>query len=78
MNLNELASAAQSLPMADQKLLIKTLFEQLPKPSSLAGSVVQVGDLEAGRREINLRIEASLRASAEALSAKEPEPFGYS
>ena len=50
MNLNELAAAAQSLPMAEQKALIKTLFQQLPKPSSLAGSVVHIGDLEAGTR----------------------------
>ncbi len=73
MNLNELAAAAQSLPMAEQKALIKTLFQQLPKPSSLAGSVTHIGDLEAGRREINQRVQASLCESAEALIADASE-----
>lgn len=74
MNLNELAAAAQNLTMAEQKALIKTLFQHLPKPASLAGSVVHIGDLEAGAREINLRVEASLRESAKGLNAEELEP----
>ena len=73
MNLNEITAVAQRLPMPEQKALIKTLFQQMPKPSSLDGSIVHTGDLEAGTREINQRVQALLRDSAEALIADESE-----
>ena len=74
MNVQELALAAQNLPFEQRKELIKTLIAQLPKAESLAGSVVWVGDLEAGSREIREQINASIQRSAQALAEDDAEP----
>jgi hypothetical protein len=47
MTVHELVTAAQSLSFEQRKALIKALFEQLPKTEPLAGSITQIGDLEA-------------------------------
>jgi len=74
MNVQELALAAQNLTFEQRKELIKTLFAQLPKAESLVGSVVWVGDLEAGSQEIREQVDASIERSAQSLRADEAEP----
>lgn len=64
MNVRELAVAAQNLSFEQRKELIKEIFAQLPKTESLVGSVVQIGDLEAGSKEINEHVTASIQRSA--------------
>lgn len=71
MNVQELASAAQSLSFEQRRELIKMLFAQQPKPNTQEPSIVWVGDLEAGSREIREQINASLEASAASLAAEE-------
>ncbi len=73
MNVNELAGAAQKLPIEQQKELIKTLFKQLPKSEPPAAAIVQIGDLEAGTQEIREKVNESIQRSARELSAHEAE-----
>jgi hypothetical protein len=65
MTVHELVTAAQSLPFEQRKALIKALFEQLPKTAPLAGSIIQVGDLEAGSVHIRKRCPLSMMGYAE-------------
>ena len=74
MNVQELASAAQSLSFEQRKELIKMLFAQQPKPDKQAPSIVWVGDLEAGTQEIRELVNASIERSAAQLRADEAEP----
>jgi len=60
--------------LEQRKELIKSLFAQLPKAESLAGSVVWVGDLEASSREIREQVNASIERSAQTLRADDAEP----
>ena len=71
MDVQELAIAAQSLSFEQRKELIKILFEQQPKPDSLIGSIVWLGDLEAGSQEIREQINASIAATAATLAAEQ-------
>jgi hypothetical protein len=49
--------------------ITKALSAQLPKTESLAGSVVWIGDLEAGSQEISEQVNASIERSAQTLRA---------
>ena len=74
MDVHEFVAAAQSLSYEQRKELIKALFQQLPASASPAGSIVQIGDLEAGNREIRERVNESIQRSAKELLAPHPEP----
>ena len=67
MTVHELVTAAQSLPFEQRKALIKALFEQLPKTEPLAGSITQIGDLEAASLHIRELVSHSIQRSAEQL-----------
>ena len=67
MTVHELVTAAQSLPFEQRKALIKALFEQLPKTEPLAGSITQIGDLEAASSHIRKLVNHSIQRSAEQL-----------
>jgi len=54
-------------------LLIKALFEQLPKTEPLAGSIIRVGDLEAASVHIRTLVSHSIQRSAEQLRDSEAE-----
>jgi hypothetical protein len=56
----KLVSAAQSLSFEQRKELIKTLFEQFPKPEPLAGSITHIGDLETATLEIRRHVAESI------------------
>lgn len=73
MNVQELTLAAQTLSFEQRKELIRTLIAQLPQTESLAGSIVQVGDLEAGSQEIREQVNASIQRSAAQLRAPATE-----
>ena len=73
MTVHELVTAAQSLSFEQRKALIKALFEQLPKTASLAGSITQIGDLEAASQHIRKLISHSIQRSAEQLHDAEVE-----
>ena len=73
MTVHELITAAQSLPFEQRKALIKALFEQLPKTEPLAGSMTQIGDLEAASLHIRKLVSHSIQRSAEQLRASEAE-----
>lgn len=74
MNVHELAGVAQRLPVEQQKELIKALFKQLPKAEPPAAAIVQIGDLEAGTREIRAKVNESIQRSARELREHEAEP----
>ena len=67
MTVHELVTAAQSLSFEQRKVLIKALFEQLPKTEPLAGSITQIGDLEAASLHIRKLVSHSIQRSAEQL-----------
>jgi len=67
MTVHELVTAAQSLPFEQRKALIKALFEQLPKTEPLAGSITQLGNLEAASLHIRKLVNHSIQRSAEQL-----------
>ena len=69
MNVQELASAAQSLSFEQRKELIKMLFAQLPKLDAPTASIVWIGDLDAGTEEIRDHVPQSIQRSAEQLTA---------
>jgi hypothetical protein len=63
----KLASAAQALSFEQKKKLIEALFEQLPKPEPLAGSITHIGDLETATLEIRQKIAESIEPTANQL-----------
>jgi len=67
MTVHELVTASQSLPFGQRKALIKALFEQLPKTAPLAGSITQLGDLEAASLHIRKLVSHSIQRTAEQL-----------
>jgi hypothetical protein len=67
------SASAQSLPFEQRKALIKALCEQLPKTAPLAGSIIQVGDLEAASLHMRKSVSHSLQRTAEQLRASEAE-----
>lgn len=67
----KLASAAQTLSFEQRKELIKTLFEQFPKPEPLAGSITHIGDIETATIEISRRVAESIQRTAEQLRETE-------
>jgi len=73
MTVHELVTAAQSLPFEERKALIKALFEQLPKTAPLAGSITQVGDLEATSLHIRKSVSHSIQRTVEQLRVSEAE-----
>ena len=73
MNVHELITAAQSLPFEQSKALLKALFEQMPKTAPLAGSITQVGDLEAASLHVRKAVSQSIQRTAEQLRASEAE-----
>jgi len=73
MTVHELVTAAQSLPFEQRKALIKALFEQLPKTAPLAGSITQIGDLEAASLHMRKSVSHSTQRTAEQLRASEAE-----
>ena len=73
MTVHELVTAAQSFSFEQRKALIKALFEQLPKTAPLAGSIIQIGDLEAASQHIRKLINHSIQRSAEQLHDSEAE-----
>ena len=73
MTVHEFITAAQSLPFEQRKALIKALFEQLPTTAPLAGSITQIGDLEAASLHIRKLVSHSIQRSAEQLRASEAE-----
>jgi len=73
MTVYELITAAQSLPFEQRKALIKALLEQLPTTAPLAGSITQIGDLEAASLHIRKLVSHSIQRSAEQLRASEAE-----
>ena len=73
MTVHELVTATQSLPFEQRKALIKALFEQLPKTEPLAGSITQIGDLEAASLHIRNLVSHSIQRTAEQLCASEAE-----
>jgi len=73
MTVYELITAAQSLPFEQRKALIKALLEQLPTTAPLAGSITQIGDLEAASLHIRELVSHSIQRSAEQLRDSEAE-----
>ena len=73
MTVHELVTAAQGLPFEQRKALIRALFEQLPKTEPLAGSITQVGDLEAASLHIRELVSQSIQRTAEQLHESEAE-----
>ena len=73
MTVHDLVAAAQSLPFEQKKALIKALFEQLPKTAPLAGSITQIGDLEAASLHIRKLVSHSMQRTAEQLRESEAE-----
>ena len=73
MNVHELVAAAQSLPFEQRKALIKALFEHEPKTAPLAGSITQVGDLEAASLHVRKAVSQSIQRTAEQLRASAAE-----
>jgi hypothetical protein len=73
MTVHELVTTTQSLPFEQRKALIKALFEQLPKTEPLAGSITQIGDLEAASLHIRKLVSRSIQRSAEQLRDSEAE-----
>lgn len=73
MTVHELVTAAQGLPFEQRKALIKAIFEQLPKTALLAGSITQIGDLEAASRHISKLVSHSIQRTAEQLRESEVE-----
>jgi len=73
MTVHELVTASQSLPFGQRKALIKALFEQLPKTAPLAGSITQLGDLEAASLHIRKLVSHSIQRTAEQLRESEVE-----
>jgi len=71
MTVHELVTAAQSLSCEQRKALIKALFEQLPKTALLAGSITQVGDLEAASQHIRKLVGDTIQRTAEQLRDSE-------
>ena len=71
MTVHELVIAAQSLSFEQRKALIKALFEQLPKTASLAGSITQIGDLEAASQHIRKLVGDTIQRTAEQLRDSE-------
>ena len=73
MTVHELVTAAQSLPFEQKKALIKALCEQLPKTEPLAGSITQIGDLEAASLHIRKMVSHSIQRTAAQLHDSEVE-----
>jgi hypothetical protein len=73
MTVHELVTAAQSLSFEQRKALIKALFEQSPKTARLAGSITQIGDLEAASQHIRKLVGHSIQRTAEQLRDSEAE-----
>lgn len=67
----KLIIAAQTLSFEQRKGLIKTLFEQCPKPEPLAGSITYVGDLETASQEIRKRVTESIQHTIDQLRESE-------
>ncbi|MGE0132503.1 MAG: hypothetical protein AB7U82_30845 [Blastocatellales bacterium] len=60
----EILQAIQILSFEQKKELIKALFEQLPRPEPLAGSITYAGDLETATMEIRQRVAESIQSTA--------------
>jgi hypothetical protein len=73
MTVHELVTTAQSLSFEQRKALIKALFQQVPKTEPLAGSVTQIGDLEAASVHIRKLVSHSIQRTAEQLRDSEAE-----
>jgi hypothetical protein len=73
MTVHELVTTTQSLPFEQRQALIKALFEQLSKTEPLAGSITQIGDLEAASLHIRKLVSRSIQRSAEQLRDSEAE-----
>jgi len=65
MTVHELVTTVQSLSFEQRKALIKALFEQLPKTEPLAGSITQIGDLEAALQHIKKLVGDTIQRTAE-------------
>ncbi len=74
LTVQELVTAALSLPDEQKKVLMKALFEQLPNTAPLVGSITSVGDLEAATVHIRKLVSRSIQHTAEQLRAFEVEP----
>jgi len=64
MTVEEILKAAQGLSFEERRKLIQGLFQQLPPSTQLSGSVVSVGDLEAGTQTIREMVSRSLERTA--------------
>ena len=73
MTVHELVTTVQSLSFEQRKALIKALFEQLPKTEPLAGSITQIGDLEAALQHIKKLVGDTIQRTAEQLRDSEAE-----
>jgi hypothetical protein len=73
MTVHELVTAAQSLPFEQRKALIKALFEQFPTTAPLAGSMTQIGDLEAASVHSRKLVSHSIQRTAGQLRDSDAE-----
>lgn len=73
MTVHELVTAAQSLSFEQRKALMKALFEQWPPTVPLAGSITQVGDLEAASVHLRTVVSHSIQRTAAHLRDAEAE-----
>ena len=68
MTVEEILTAAQVLTFEERKRLIQGLFVQMPRTGGLAATIIEVNDLEAGKRELRQMVEESLERTARELN----------
>jgi hypothetical protein len=68
LTVEEILSAAQTLTVEERKRLIQELLAQMPRTGSLAGTIIEVNDFEAGKRELRQMVEESLERTARELN----------
>ncbi|MDQ3012725.1 MAG: hypothetical protein M3X11_18705 [Acidobacteriota bacterium] len=73
MTVQEILNVAQVLTFEERKTLIQGLFVQMPRVGGLAGTVSDVDDFYAGKRELRQRVEQSLERTARELNSESGE-----
>ena len=74
MTVEEILQVTQTLTFEERKKLIQGLFVQMPQTGGLAGTIVEVGDLDAGARELRQLVEQSLAKTAAELQGESEAP----
>ena len=73
MTVQEILNAAQVMTFEERKKLIQGLFVQMPHTAGLAGTISDVDNFDAGKRELRQCVQESLERTARELNSESEE-----